>query len=58
MRVKDLINKFSKYEDFELEFVFVDALQERYTLRSFKVDEITDIGHSDKVILLSGKENE
>ena len=56
MRVKDLINKLSKYEDFELEFV--DALQERYTLRSFKVDEITDIGHSDKVILLSGKENE
>ena len=53
MRVKDLINKLSKYEDFELEFVFVDALQERYTLRSFKVDEITDIGHSDKVILLS-----
>lgn len=58
MRVKNLINKLSKYEDFELEFVFVDALQERYTLRSFKVDEITDIGHSDKVILLSGKENE
>ena len=58
MRVKDLINKLSKYEDFELEFVFVDALQERYTLRSFKIDEITDIGHSDKVILLSGKENE
>lgn len=58
MRVKDLINKLSKYEDFELEFVFVDALQERYTLRSFKVDEITDIGHSDQVILLSGKENE
>lgn len=58
MRVKDLINKLSKYEDFELEFVFVDALQECYTLRSFKVDEITDIGHSDKVILLSGKENE
>ena len=58
MRVKDLINKLSKYEDFELEFVFVDALQERYTLRSFKVDEITDIGHSDKVILLSVKENE
>lgn len=58
MRVKDLINKLSKYEDFELEFVFVDALQERYTLRSFNVDEITDIGHSDKVILLSGKENE
>ena len=58
MMVKDLINKLSKYEDFELEFVFVDALQERYTLRSFKVDEITDIGHSDKVILLSGKENE
>lgn len=29
MRVKDLIDKLSKYEDFELEFVFVDALQER-----------------------------
>lgn len=58
MRVKDLINKLSKYEDFELEFVFVDALQERYTVRSFKIDEIADIGHSDKVILLSGKENE
>lgn len=58
MRVKDLIDKLSKYEDFELEFVFINALQERYTVRSFKVDEITDIGHSDKVILLSGKENE
>lgn len=58
MRVKDLIDKLSKYEDFELEFVFVDALQERYTVRYFKVDEITDIGNSDKVILLSGKENE
>ena len=54
MRVKDLISRLSKYEDFEL--VFVDALQEHYTVRSFKVDEVTDIGHSDKVILLSGKE--
>lgn len=56
MKVKDIIEKLSDYAEFDLEFVFVDASQEYFNLRSFKVDEITDIGHSDKVILLSGKE--
>ena len=54
MKVKEFIEKLSDYADFDLEFCFVDATQERYTLRSLEV--IADIGHSDKVILLSGKE--
>ena len=53
MKVKEFIEKLSDYADFDLEFCFVDATQERYTLRSL---EVTKVGHSDKVILLSGKE--
>ncbi|MDB8775225.1 MULTISPECIES: hypothetical protein [unclassified Ruminococcus] len=56
MKVKEFIEKLSDYADFDLEFCFVDATQERYTLRSLEVTEVADIGHSDKVILLSGKE--
>lgn len=56
MKVSELIDKLSPYEDFEVEFVFTDGYSKFPNVRSFNVEEITDIGHSDKVMLLSGEE--
>ena len=56
MKVSELLDKLSPYEDFEVEFVFTDGYSKFPNVRSFNVEEITDIGHSDKVVLLSGEE--
>ena len=56
MKVSELIDKLSPYEDFEVEFVFTDGYSKFPNVRSFNVEEITDIGHSDKLVLLSGEE--
>lgn len=60
MKVSELIEKLSPYEEFEVEFevefVFTDGYSKFPNVRSFAVEGIADIGHSDKVVLLSGEE--
>ena len=65
MKVKDLIEKLKGYEEFELQLTFYDKQLEPVFLekkipwppyRHLIVECIADVGHSDKVIILSGKE--
>lgn len=56
MKVSELIEKLSPYEDFDVEFVFTDGYSKFPNVRSFAVEGVADIGHSDKVVLLSGEE--
>lgn len=56
MKVSELIEKLSPYEDFDVEFVFTDGYSKFPNVRSFEVEGIADIGYSDKVVLLSGEE--
>ena len=54
MKVSELIEKLSPYEEFEVEFVFTDGYSKFPNVRSFAVEGIADIGHSDKVLPESG----
>lgn len=56
MKVSELIEKLSPYVEFDVEFVFTDGYSNFPNVRSFAVEGIADIGHSDKVVLLSGEE--
>lgn len=55
MKAKDLIEKLKGYEDFDVEAIYVDdskPTDKFLSVHSFRVVDIADIGHSDKVILL------
>lgn len=56
MKVSELIEKLSPYMEFDVEFVFTDGYSKFPNVRSFAVEGIADIGHSDKVVILSGEE--
>lgn len=56
MKVKELIEKLKNYEDFHVEFHFTDGYSIFPNIRKFSIEEICDIGHSDKVVILDGKE--
>lgn len=60
MKGKELIEKLKDYTDFDIEFIFSEPPTNGCyfpTIRRFKDLEIGDIGHSDKVVLLSGEED-
>lgn len=55
MKAKDLIEKLKGYEDFEVEATYVDdskPTDKFLNVHSFRVVDIADIGHSEKVISL------
>ena len=56
MKGKELSELAMQYPDFEFEFVFVDGFGKFPNVRSFNNLELADVGHSDKVVLLSGDE--
>lgn len=59
MQVKDLIKKLESYRDFDLEFQFTDGYEPNYgfpIIRVFQNIDVDDIGHSDKIVLISGEE--
>lgn len=56
MKAKELIEKLKNYEDFDIEFHFTDGFSRFSNIRRFSVDCVEDIGHSDKVIIISGEE--
>lgn len=54
---KDLAKICEQYADFEFEFIFTDGNNGRFlNVRSFDNLELCDVGHSDKVVLLTGNE--
>lgn len=58
MKGKELEKICKEYPDFDFQFIFSDGDNGKFlNIRSFSELEIADIGHSDKVVLLSGKEN-
>lgn len=59
MIAKELAEKLLQYPEYNVQFGFMEPDESNYgiSLRTFENIEITDIGHSDKVIMLSGKEN-
>ncbi|MBO5373671.1 MAG: hypothetical protein J6A75_13280 [Lachnospiraceae bacterium] len=56
MSGKDLAKLCEQYADFEFEFVFTDGYSNFPNVRSFDNLELCDVGHSDKVVLLTGEE--
>ena len=58
MKGKELIKQLKNYEDFDIEFSFMDEdmSNNEYTLRTFENIKIGDIGHSSKIIKLDGEE--
>ena len=56
MKAKELIEKLKNYEDFDIEFHFTDGFSRFPNIRRFSVDCVEDLGHSDKVIIISGEE--
>lgn len=58
MKAKELIGELKGYEDFDIEFVFSEKKADEWpTYRIFSGVEIVDIGHSDKIIRLTGNES-
>lgn len=54
---KDLMKLCEKYPDFDFEFSFTDGNNGRFiNVRHFEKLELCDVGHSDKVVILSGEE--
>lgn len=58
MKAKDLIALLESNPDFEVEFCFSDKSEKMMNLRSFNNIEVADVGHSSKVIILTGDEVE
>lgn len=58
MKAKKLIELLQPYKDFDVEFVFSEIVNDKLHVRTFKDLEIADIGYSDKVVLISGEEDQ
>lgn len=56
MKVKKLIEILENYKEFDVEFNFIDGYSSFPNTRSFSINGISDIGYSDKVIILDGQE--
>lgn len=57
MKGKELAELAKQYEDFDFEFSFTDGNNGRFiNVRHFEKVELCDIGHSDKVVILTGEE--
>ena len=57
MKGKDLAELAMRYYDFDFEFSFTDGYNKFPNVRRFNKLELCDIGHSDKVVILSGEED-
>jgi hypothetical protein len=55
MKVKDLIQQLEGFEDFDIEAVTSKINDSEYglTVETFKTEGITEIGYSEKLLLLS-----
>jgi hypothetical protein len=55
MKVKDLIEKIKDYPEFEVEagYSHADKSKWGFTVDTYLVERVVDIGHSEKVVVLS-----
>lgn len=58
MTAQELIKLLQEHPDFKVEFIFADNKDATLNYRTFQNIEIADVGHSSKVILLTGEERE
>lgn len=58
MKGKELIEKLKNYDDFDIEFIFTDGYSHNGfpNERVFNNIEVAYVGHSEKVVVLSGNE--
>lgn len=56
MTGKELAELANQYEDFDFQFAFTDGCSKFPNVRNFENLELCDIGHSDKVVILTGEE--
>lgn len=56
MKGKELAELANEYSDFEFEFSFIDGCNKFPNVRHFEKLELCDIGHSDRIVILSGEE--
>ena len=59
MKAKELIELLKEMPDFDVKFVYMDVGKNdgmRYDRKDFEITGIADIGFSDKIIHLDGKE--
>lgn len=56
MTGKELKQLAEEYPDFEFQFTFTDGYNRFPNVRNFENLELCDIGHSDKVVVLTGSE--
>lgn len=53
---KDLQKLAEKYPDYEFLFTFTDGYSRFPNVRNFNQLKMEDVGHSDKVVIISGEE--
>jgi N-acetyl-gamma-glutamylphosphate reductase len=58
MTAQELIELLQEHPDFKVEFIFAENKDATLNHRTFQNIEIADVGHSSKVILLTGEEKE
>lgn len=63
MKAKELANELLKHPDFDVEFVYLTFIRDGIhtpfpDVYKYKITGIADIGHSDKVIILDGEQND
>ena len=57
MKLSELIESFVLFNDFDLEFLITEESDNKFmNFRKFKNIRVSDIGYSDKVIILEGDE--
>lgn len=56
MKGEELKKICEQYPEFEFEFKFTDGYSRFPNIRTFNNLELTDVGHSDKIIVLTGDE--
>ena len=58
MKVEELVETLKEFEGFDIEFVFSDGASEHgLNVRVFQNLSLADVGHSDKIVRLTGDEN-
>lgn len=53
---RDILNLAEEYIDFDFEFRYTDGCSKFPNVRTFFRLELCDIGHSDKIVVLTGEE--
>lgn len=57
MKGNDLLKLCEQYPDYEFEFSFTDGCSKFPNVRTFDNLELCDIGHSNKIVILTGNED-